>query len=59
MLGGNGRVDLEDNLYLRRGEFASNGQLVRQAKLILESLGYEVASTIEARTILGLHCKEG
>jgi uncharacterized protein (DUF849 family) len=54
LLGGNVRVGLEDNLYLRRGVFATNGQLVERAKLILESLGYETASTTEAREILGL-----
>jgi uncharacterized protein (DUF849 family) len=54
ILGGNVRVGLEDNLYLRRGVFASNGQLVERGKLILESLGYEVATPAEARTALGL-----
>ena len=38
------RVGLEDNLYLRRGEFATNAQLVERGRLILESLGYEVAT---------------
>jgi len=57
LLGGNVRVGLEDNLYLRRGVFATNGQLVERAKLILESLGYETASTTEAREILGLGAK--
>jgi uncharacterized protein (DUF849 family) len=54
LLGGNVRVGLEDNLYLRRGVFATNGQLVERAKLILESLGYESASVKEARSLLGL-----
>jgi uncharacterized protein (DUF849 family) len=54
LLGGNVRVGLEDNLYLSRGVFATNGQLVERAKLIIESLGYEVASVNEARTLLGL-----
>ncbi len=31
ILGGNVRVGLEDNLYLRRGVFASNAQLVERA----------------------------
>ena len=30
MLGGNARVGLEDNLYLERGVFASNAQLVER-----------------------------
>jgi uncharacterized protein (DUF849 family) len=54
LLGGNVRVGLEDNLYLSRGVFATNGQLVERAKLIIESLGYEVASVNEARTLLGI-----
>jgi uncharacterized protein (DUF849 family) len=54
LLGGNVRVGLEDNLYLSRGVFATNGQLVERAKIIIESLGYEVASPKEARQILGL-----
>ena len=39
LLGGNVRVGLEDNLYLRRGVFASNAQLVEQAVAIVEALG--------------------
>ena len=52
--GGNVRVGLEDNLYLSRGVFATNGQLVERAKTIIECLGYEVASPDEAREMLGL-----
>jgi len=54
LLGGNVRVGLEDNLYLRRGVFATNGQLVERAKTMLEALGYEAASVGEARDMLGL-----
>jgi len=54
LLGGNVRVGLEDNLYLSRGVFASNGQLVERARTIIECLGYEVATPNEARQILGL-----
>lgn len=54
ILGGNVRVGLEDNLYLRRGVFASNGDLVRQARNIVESLGYEIATPGETRRILGI-----
>lgn len=54
VMGGHVRVGLEDNLYLRRGEFATNAQLVERGRLILESLGYEVATPAEARSILGL-----
>jgi len=54
LLGGNCRVGLEDNLYLKRGVFATNGQLVEKAIRIIEDLGAEVATPDEARHILGL-----
>lgn len=54
ILGGNIRVGLEDNLYLRRGVFASNGELVSRARMVLEALGYEIASAAETRRILRL-----
>jgi uncharacterized protein (DUF849 family) len=54
LLGGNVRVGLEDNLYLSRGVFATNGQLVERARTILEGLGHELATPKEARQILGL-----
>jgi uncharacterized protein (DUF849 family) len=54
LLGGNVRVGLEDNLYLRRGMFATNGQLVERAKMVIEALGFEVATPAEARQMLGL-----
>lgn len=54
ILGGHVRVGLEDNLYLKRGVFASNGQLVERAGEIVTHLGYEVATVEETRRILGL-----
>ncbi|MES2999779.1 MAG: 3-keto-5-aminohexanoate cleavage protein [Pseudomonadota bacterium] len=54
ILGGNVRVGLEDNLYLSRGVFATNGQLVERARSIVENIGMSVASPAEARAILGL-----
>lgn len=54
LLGGNIRVGLEDNLYLSRGVFATNAQLVKRAKTLIESLGMELATPDEARLILGL-----
>jgi len=54
LLGTNVRVGLEDNLYLAKGVFATNGQLVARARGIVESLGYELASATEARALLGL-----
>jgi uncharacterized protein (DUF849 family) len=54
LLGGHVRVGLEDNLYLERGVFASNGQLVEKAVKIIETLGARVLGPEEAREKLGL-----
>ncbi len=54
LLGGNVRVGLEDNLYLEKGVFATNGQLVERAVRIIEDLGCDVATPTEAREILQL-----
>ena len=54
LLGGNCRVGLEDNLYLGRGQLASNGQLVERALRILESIGVAVMSPAQTREYLSL-----
>ncbi|WP_322012702.1 3-keto-5-aminohexanoate cleavage protein [Paraburkholderia sp. J12] len=54
LLGGNIRVGLEDNLYLSRGVFATNGQLVERACSIVENIGMSIATPAEAREIMGL-----
>ena len=54
ILGGNIRVGLEDNLYLEKGVFATNGQLVERARSIVHQLGYECANVAETRAILGI-----
>ena len=54
LLGGHVRVGLEDNLYLERGVFASNGQLVEKAIKIIELMGARPLSPAEARERLGL-----
>jgi uncharacterized protein (DUF849 family) len=54
LLGGNARVGLEDNLYLRRGVLASNAQLVERAVAIVEDLGARPLTAAEARHKLGL-----
>jgi uncharacterized protein (DUF849 family) len=54
LLGGNVRVGLEDNLYLEKGVFASNGQLVEKAVSIVEHLGARVLTPEETRAKLGL-----
>lgn len=54
-LGGNVRVGLEDNFYLRPGEMAcSNGELVAKAAHLIHEVGGDVASVEEAREILNL-----
>jgi uncharacterized protein (DUF849 family) len=54
LLGGNCRVGLEDNLYLGKGQLATNGTLVERARRILESIGVGVLTPAETRTQLGL-----
>jgi uncharacterized protein (DUF849 family) len=54
LLGGNIRVGLEDNLYLEKGVFASNGQLVERACNIIELMGCSIQTPSEARQTLGL-----
>jgi uncharacterized protein (DUF849 family) len=52
--GGNCRVGLEDNLYLDRGEFASNQLLVERAVRIIREIGREPASATQAAERLGI-----
>jgi uncharacterized protein (DUF849 family) len=59
LLGGHVRVGLEDNLYLDRGVYASNGSLVERAVQIIRLLGSRVASPADSRQILGLGTKSG
>ena len=54
ILGGNVRVGLEDNLYLSKGVFADNAELVRRAVTIVESLGARPLTPAEARRKLDL-----
>ena len=55
LLGGHVRVGLEDNLYLERGVFASNAQLVEKAGRLVEIMGARVLTAAEARAKLGLN----
>ncbi|PKR41315.1 3-keto-5-aminohexanoate cleavage protein, partial [Streptomyces sp. EAG2] len=48
------RVGLEDNLYLGKGNKATNAQLVERAVTLTESIGARVATPDEARVTLGL-----
>lgn len=52
--GGNARVGLEDNLYLRKGEKATNAQLVERAAAILSGMGARILSPAEARQKLAV-----
>ena len=54
VMGGHVRVGLEDNLYYRKGELASNEQLVARVARLAAELGRPVATPREARKILGL-----
>lgn len=54
LLGGNVRVGLEDNLWLEKGVYASNGSLVERAIRIIELMGARAVSPAEARRKLGL-----
>ena len=49
LLGGHVRVGLEDNLYLERGVFATNAQLVERARAIVELMGAKVVGPEAAR----------
>ena len=52
LAGGNVRVGLEDNLYLDRGVFATNAQLVDRAVTIIENMGARVIGPDEVRAKL-------
>lgn len=54
LLGGNVRVGLEDNLYLEKGVFASNAQLVERAITIAQLMGCDIQTPAQARQTLGL-----
>ena len=52
--GGNIRVGLEDNLYLGRGQWATNADLVTRAVEILDRLGVSIKGPDEVRADLSL-----
>jgi uncharacterized protein (DUF849 family) len=54
LAGGNVRVGLEDNLYLGRGELATNAQLVKRAVSILDSINVGVMGPEQVRNQLKL-----
>jgi uncharacterized protein (DUF849 family) len=55
ILGGNVRVGLEDSLLIAKNTLASsNAEQVEKIRRILEELGYEIATSAEARAMLHL-----
>ena len=54
LAGGNVRVGLEDNLYVGKGQLATNAQLVDKAVTIVESMGARVIGPAEVREKLKL-----
>lgn len=54
LAGGNVRVGLEDNLWLGKGQLATNEQLVARARTIIEKMGARVIGPAEVRETLGL-----
>ena len=54
LAGGNVRVGLEDNLWLKKGVLATNAQLVSNAVSIIENLGSKILTPSQVRSKLGL-----
>ncbi len=52
--GGNVRVGLEDNLYVGKGQLATNAQLVEKAVSVVESMGAKIIGPEEVRRKLKL-----
>ncbi len=58
LAGGNVRVGLEDNLFLRKGVLATNAQLVERAAGIIQGMGASLMGPKEVRHMLGLTKRE-
>ncbi len=54
LVGGNVRVGLEDNIYLKRGELATNAQLVERAVTILQAMNVNILGAEQVREKLQL-----
>jgi len=54
LMGGHCRVGLEDNIYYKEGQLATNEELVERIARLSRELGRDVASPDEARQILNL-----
>ena len=54
VLGGHVRVGLEDNIWYRKGQLATNAQLVARVVRIAREMDRDIATPDEARRLLGL-----
>ena len=54
IMGGHVRVGLEDNIFVRRRQLATNAQLVEKVVRLADELEREIATPDEARAMLGL-----
>ena len=54
LAGGNVRVGLEDNLWLAKGQLATNEALVERAVTIIEAMGSSIMNPEETRKKLNL-----
>ncbi|MFT5060629.1 MAG: hypothetical protein ACI9AX_000952 [Polaromonas sp.] len=54
LAGGHIRVGLEDNLWLGKGQLATNAQLVKRAVTIAENMGARIMTAADVRTKLNL-----
>ena len=54
LAGGNVRVGLEDNIWLGKGQLATNGELVERAATIVSNMGARVLGPDEVRAKLKL-----
>ena len=54
MMGGHVRVGVEDNIFVRRGELATNAQLVEKVVRLAREYEREIATPDDMRKILGL-----
>ena len=59
LAGGNVRVGLEDNIYLKKGVLATNEDLVKRAVQITEGMGVKVLSPAEVREKMQLQKRWG
>ncbi|MDP6104330.1 MAG: 3-keto-5-aminohexanoate cleavage protein [Gammaproteobacteria bacterium] len=59
LAGGNIRVGLEDNIYLKRGVLATNGDLVKKAAQTAEGMGCTILGPQQAREKLKLEKRWG